>query len=80
MLYGFLLIIEKTAALGNSDLFLMSAWIVGKVEAPAKANITELKAESKLQLKIEYDIIKTFAKIKRRRRFRIMMIKHKGAY
>ena len=28
----------------NFSLCLMSAWMVGKVEAPAKANITEPKA------------------------------------
>lgn len=34
----------KTAAVGNFSLFLMSAWMVGNVEAPAKLNIMELKA------------------------------------
>ena len=33
-----------TTALGNMALSLMSACIVGKVEAPAKANMIELKA------------------------------------
>ena len=33
-----------TTALGKRDLSLMSAWMVGKVEAPAKANMIELKA------------------------------------
>ena len=39
-----LLIMEKTAALGKSVLSLMSAWMVGKTEAPAKLNMIELKA------------------------------------
>ena len=40
----FLLIMAKTAAVGNFSLSLMSAWMVGNVPAPAKANMIELKA------------------------------------
>ena len=40
-----LLIIAKKAAFGNLVLSFMSAWIVGKVDAPANENIIELKAE-----------------------------------
>ena len=35
-----------TAAFGNCALSFISAWIVGKVDAPAKANIMELKAKT----------------------------------
>ena len=41
-----LLIMAKTAAVGNFSLSLMSAWMVGNVPAPAKANMIELKAVS----------------------------------
>ena len=33
------------AEMGNLLLSFMSAWMVGKVEAPAKANIMDPKAE-----------------------------------
>ena len=39
-------IMASTAALGNWVLSFMSAWMVGKVEAPAKANMIVLKAET----------------------------------
>ena len=38
----------STTALGNWAFCFMSAWMVGKVEAPANANIIELKATAML--------------------------------
>ena len=45
ILTGDLLPIAMVAEIGNLLLTFMSAWIVGKVEAPAKANIMEPNAE-----------------------------------
>ena len=55
-------IIAMTAALGNCVLSFMSAWMVGKVEAPAKANRIELNAVTRARLKL-HDNHDTFAKI-----------------
>ena len=39
-----------TTAFGNLSLSFMSAWMVGNVEAPAKANMIELKADGVLKV------------------------------
>ena len=38
------IVMAITTAFGNNDFSFISAWMVGKVEAPAKANMIELKA------------------------------------